>query len=95
MLTPSDARWASNLWRHTLIADDAFHDLREKAQNAGVYVVLMGDLGNYHSRVEPDEFRGIAIAEQFAPLIVINSYDPKVARPCEFSFQVQGLGATP
>lgn len=66
---------------HTHIADDAFHDLREKAQNAGVYVVLMGDLGNYHSRVEPDEFRGIAIAEQFAPLIVINSYDTKVARP--------------
>ena len=81
MLTPSDARWASNLWRHTHIADDAFHDLREKAQNAGVYVVLMGDLGNYHSRVEPDEFRGIAIAEQFAPRIVINSYDTKVARP--------------
>lgn len=50
--------------------DDAFCSLRDKAQVAGVYVVLMGD-----SQVEPDKFRGIAIADRFAPLIVINKYD--------------------
>ncbi len=50
--------------------DDAFCSLRDKAQVAGVYVVLMDD-----SQVKPDEFRGIAIADRFAPLIVINKYD--------------------
>ena len=66
---------------HRRSADDAFRSLREKAHVAGVYVVLMGDLGNYHSKVEPDEFRGITIADQFVPLVVINSYDTKVAMP--------------
>ena len=66
---------------HSRSADDIFRILREKAEMAGVYVVLMGGLGSYHSKVDPDEFRGIAIADQFAPLIVINSNDTKVAMP--------------
>ena len=54
---------------------DTFCILRDKIQRAGVYIILMGDLGNYKSKVTPDEFRGIAIADTFAPLIVINRYD--------------------
>lgn len=60
--------------------DGAFRTLRDKAQTAGVYVVLMGNVGNYRSRVEPEEFRGIAMADPLAPLVVINNYDVEVAR---------------
>ena len=43
---------------------DAFDGLRDKAQAAGVYVVLMGNLGSHHSNAAPDEFCGIALAER-------------------------------
>lgn len=59
--------------------DDLFRILRDKIQNIGVYVVLEGDLGSYHSRISTDEFRGIAITDVFAPFIAINSNDYKQA----------------
>lgn len=62
-------------------AEDVFRSLRDKAHDAGVYVVLLGDLGSHHSKVEPEEFRGIALADAHAPLVVINKYDAKPARP--------------
>lgn len=76
--------------------DDAFRSLRDKAQTAGVYVVLMGDLGNYRSKVEPEEFRGIALADPLAPLVVINNYDVEVARPFTLAHEVAHifLGST-
>ena len=60
---------------------DVFRFLRDKAQEAGLYVVLMGDLGSHHSKVEPEEFRGIALTDAHAPLVVINKYDAEPARP--------------
>lgn len=57
-----------------------FKYLRNKAQDIGIFVILMGDLGSYHSRVAVDEFRGMAVADQYAPLIVINSNDAETAR---------------
>lgn len=62
-------------------AEDVFRSLRDKAHEAGVYVVLMGDLGSHHSKVRPEEFRGIALADAHAPLVVINKYDAKPAMP--------------
>lgn len=53
--------------------------LRGLVHDAGIYVVLMGDVGSYHSMIEPEEFRGIAVADPTAPLIVINKYDAKPA----------------
>ncbi|OQB46448.1 MAG: hypothetical protein BWY01_00614 [Synergistetes bacterium ADurb.Bin155] len=58
---------------------DAFNELREKIQVLGVYVTLRGDLGSYHTQIQPSEFRGIAIADKIAPLIVINPYDSDAA----------------
>lgn len=58
---------------------DYFAYLREKAHNIGIYVLLMGDLGGWQSRISPDEFRGIAIADKYVPLVVINKYDTKAA----------------
>ena len=52
-----------------------FHFLRERAEKAGVYVILQGDLGSYHTKLFVDEFRGLAIADKVAPFIVINQND--------------------
>ena len=59
--------------------DALFIYLRNMAHNAGIYVVLLGDVGSHHSKIEPEEFRGIAVADPTAPLIVINKYDAKPA----------------
>lgn len=61
--------------------ESVFAGLREKAQAAGLYVLLMGNLGSHHSNVGPEEFRGIALADPYAPLVVINSNDAKSAMP--------------
>ncbi|GAB1254086.1 helix-turn-helix domain-containing protein [Desulfovibrio falkowii] len=53
--------------------------LRDLTHDAGIYVVLMGDVGSHHSKIEPDEFRGISVADPIAPLVVINKYDAKPA----------------
>ena len=59
--------------------DDLLGYLRDLVHNAGVYVMLLGDVGSHHSKVDPEEFRGIAVADSSAPLIVINKYDAKPA----------------
>lgn len=60
--------------------DDLFKNLRQKAEAAGIFVLLIGDLGSHHSAIEPSVFRGFAIADKTAPLIVINDQDAKSAR---------------
>ena len=62
------------------IKKEKFKYLRSKAQGVGVFVTLMGDLGNYKSKIAVDEFRGMAIADQRSPLIVINSNDAEVGK---------------
>lgn len=61
-------------------ANDLFKLLRERTEKAGVFVLLMGDLGSHHSALSADVFRGFAIADSIAPFIVINDQDAKVAR---------------
>lgn len=64
---------------HAKDDEDLFKILRDKIQDIGVYVVLEGNLGSYHSNISTEEFRGIAITDIFAPLIAINSNDYKQA----------------
>jgi len=59
--------------------DKAFSLLREKCEENSVYVTLQGDLGSHHSKLNTDVFRGYALADNFLPLIVINSYDVRTA----------------
>lgn len=59
--------------------DAAFRLLRESAERAGVFVLLMGDLGNYHSAISVETFRGFAIADPVAPFIAINDRDSHAA----------------
>ncbi len=54
--------------------------LRAAAERVGVYVLLLGDVGSYHSDVGENVFRGVAIADHIAPFIVINDNDAQAAR---------------
>lgn len=60
-------------------AEQAFTYLREKVEAAGVFVLLLGNLGSYHSAIPVEAFRGFAIADPVAPFVVINDQDAKTA----------------
>lgn len=57
----------------------AFEYLRNLTELAGIFVLLAGDLGSYHSDIDPEVFRGFALADNLAPFIVINDNDSKAA----------------
>jgi len=57
-----------------------FSLLRSAAEKAGVFVLLLGDLGSHHSDVSEDVFRGFALADDVAPFVVINDNDATAAR---------------
>ncbi len=59
--------------------EGAFGYLREKIEAAGVFVLLLGNLGSHHSNIPVDAFRGFAIADPVAPFIVINDQDARAA----------------
>ncbi len=54
--------------------------LRAAAERAGVYVLLLGDLGSHHSDIGEEVFWGFALADDFAPFVVINDNDATAAR---------------
>ena len=60
-------------------ADDAFKLLRVAAERAGVFVLLMGNLGSYHTYIDATVFRGLALADAVAPFVVINENDSRSA----------------
>jgi Zn-dependent peptidase ImmA (M78 family) len=61
-------------------ADALFKRLRAAAEAAGVFVLVLGDLGSHHSTIPASVFRGFAIADCVAPFVVINAKDAKPAR---------------
>lgn len=60
-------------------ASAAFALLRNGVEQVGVYVLLIGDLGSYHTAIDLQTFRGFALADAIAPFIVINDRDSKAA----------------
>ena len=40
----------------------------------------LGDLGSYHTELNVEVFRGFALADEFAPFVVINPRDAAAAR---------------
>ncbi|MET1027882.1 MAG: XRE family transcriptional regulator [Dongiaceae bacterium] len=60
--------------------DALFKELRTKTEAAGVFVLLIGDLGSHHSTLAAEVFRGFVIADSVAPFIVINDQDARSAR---------------
>lgn len=59
--------------------EQSFSHLRNKVEEAGIFVLLIGNLGSYHSNIDVTAFRGFAISDDIAPFIVINDRDAKAA----------------
>ena len=57
-----------------------FAKLRAAAESAGVFVLVLGDLGHHTLSIGADVFRGFAIADSVAPFVVINAKDARPAR---------------
>lgn len=58
---------------------DAFRFLRQQVEMAGIFVLLKGNLGSYHSNIAVTAFRGFALSDNIAPFIVINDRDAEAA----------------
>lgn len=56
-----------------------FRYLRRQTEKAGIFVLLVGNLGSHNTSFDVESFRGIALADKFAPFIVINDQDSEKA----------------
>ena len=59
--------------------ESAFALLRSRVEAAGVFVLLMGNLGSHHTAIDVEAFRGFALADDVAPFVVLNDQDAKSA----------------
>lgn len=72
-LQPTDFRAAGN-------PDQAFRLVRSHAERAGIFVLLLSNLGSHHTDLDVEVFRGFALTDEFAPFVVVNPRDSAGAR---------------
>jgi Zn-dependent peptidase ImmA (M78 family)/transcriptional regulator with XRE-family HTH domain len=66
-------------FRQRRTVEDAFKLLRDRAEQSGVFVLLMGNLGSHHTAIDARVFRGFALADPVAPFVVVNDQDSHAA----------------
>jgi Zn-dependent peptidase ImmA (M78 family) len=69
--------WAQRLPTWT----DALGELRRRMEERGITVVVSGIVGNNTRRkLDPAEFRGFVLADEYAPFVFVNGADGKAAQ---------------
>jgi len=59
----------------------ALQTLRDAMDAVGIVVVTNGVVGNNnHRKLDPDEFRGFVLVDEYAPLVFVNGADAKAAQ---------------
>lgn len=60
---------------------DALRVLMKTMDKAGIVVVINGVVGNNtHRKLDPGEFRGFVLVDEYAPLVFVNGADSKAAQ---------------
>lgn len=72
-----DDRWASSLPNWT----EALKSMIQRVEEAGIMVMSNGVVGNNtHRPLDPEEFRGFILVDDYAPIVFLNGADGKAAR---------------
>jgi Zn-dependent peptidase ImmA (M78 family) len=72
-----DTGWAASQPNWT----EALRFLREAIEDAGILVVVNSVVGNNtHRKLDPAEFRGFVLVDEYAPLVFVNGADFKAAQ---------------
>jgi Zn-dependent peptidase ImmA (M78 family) len=78
-----ESRRACSRW------EDALRMLITQVDAAGIMVMVSGVVGNNNTRtLNPQEFRGFALADGFAPLVFLNGIDTKSAQMFTLAHEV-------
>ena len=74
-----DIGFDRSMFRASDSVETAFALLRSNAESLGIFVLLAGNLGSWQTAIDVEIFSGFALADNFAPFIVINDQDAKTA----------------